>query len=206
MEKEIKLNEWELQQLLEQKNFNELSVSEKNRLKELISEDDYSFRRQIIVATEKENETMVPLPLVLPTKNTGIVIPLYQAMFAVAATVLVVLLLKFPYSNMQPVNGSKDVKYISITDTIKEIEYVYDTIFKEIEKTKVVEKKVYVHQTKIEYVKVFTNADLLPTDVLNSPNNYQTPDLKALINEVDGSESLANDPTADLFRIKMYRD
>jgi len=206
MEKDIKLSEWELQQLLEQKNFKELSASEKSKLKGLVSEDEYSFRRQIIVATEKEDETLVPLPLVLPTKKGGLVIPLYQALLAVAATVLVMLLLKFPYSNLEQTNESDQIKYVSVTDTIKEIEYIYDTIYKEIEKTKVVEKKVYVPQTKIEYVKVYSEAGIESREVLNAPNNYQTPDLKALINEVDGSESLANDPTSNLFRVKMYRD
>ncbi len=206
MEKDIKSNEWELQLLLEQKEFNELSASEKNKVEKLITEEEYSIRRQLIIATEKESEKLVPLPLVLPSKKTGIVIPLYQALLAIAATVLVMLFLKFPYSNIEAINGSEEIKYVSITDTIKEIEYVYDTVYKEIEKAKIVEKKVYVPQTKIKYIETYSKTDLASKEILNAPNSYQKPDLKTLINEVDGSESLADEPASNLFPIIMYRD
>lgn len=206
MEKDIKSNEWELHHFLEQKNFDELSVAEKNRVVILITVEEYKIRRQIIISSREKDENLIPLPLVLPTKKSGIVIPLYQAMLAVAAAVLVMFFLQFPYSNIDGMNNTKEIKYVSVTDTIKEIEYVYDTIYKEIEKTKVVEKKVYVPKVEIQYVEVYTKSNLESREVLTPPSNIQKPNLKAFLDEVDGAESLADDPNAGMFSVTMYRD
>lgn len=195
MEKEIKSNEWLLHRFLEQKDFSSLSHSEKKKIEDLISEEEYAIRRLLIITAEEENEGLVPLPLILSGKNKGIVIPLHQAVLAIVATVLVMLFLKFPYSNLDAIKRPENIKYVSVTDTIKEIEYVYDTIYKEIVKTKLVEKTVYIPQTRIK-----------SNEVLNAPNSYQIPDLKTLINEVDGSESLAEDVSIGLLPNMVYRD
>ena len=97
MEKNVKPNEWELQCLLEQKNFKELSVPEKRIVKELITAEEYEIRRQLIIEVKKESENIVPLPLVLTKKKVGVVIPMYQTLLAVAATVLVMFFLKIPF-------------------------------------------------------------------------------------------------------------
>lgn len=206
MEKNVKPNEWELQCLLEQKNFKELSAPEKRIVKELITAEEYEIRRQLIIEVKKESEDIVPLPLVLTKKKVGVVIPMYQTLLAVAATVLVMFFLKIPYTNMQYLEGSENIKYVSVTDTIKEIEYVYDTIYKEIEKTKTIERKVYVSVPKIKYVEINKAFNSEEREVLNSPNNYQLPDLNALINEVDGSQSLADDSSIALLPSMIYRD
>ena len=206
MEKNVKPNEWELQCLLEQKNFKELSAPEKRIVKELITAEEYEIRRQLIIEVKKESENIVPLPLVLTKKKVGVVIPMYQTLLAVAATVLVMFFLKIPYTNMQYLEGSENIKYVSVTDTIKEIEYVYDTIYKEIEKTKTIERKVYVSVPKIKYVEINKAFNFEEREVLNSPNNYQLPDLNALINEVDGSQSLADDSSIALLPSMIYRD
>ena len=93
-----------------------------------------------------------------------------------------------------------------MTDTIKEIEYIYDTVYKEVEKTKVIEKNVYVSKPEIQYVNINTGPSLNTNKVLNAPNNYPKPDLKSIINEVDGSESLAQETSGELFKLTMYRD
>ena len=69
-----------------------------------------------------------------------------------------------------------------------------------------VEKKVYVPQTEVQYVKVYENTDLHPSEVLNAPNNYQKPNLKSILNEVDGSESLAEETNSKLFKLTIHRD
>jgi hypothetical protein len=206
MEQRIKSNEWKLQNLLEQKNFSELSIPEKELVKELITKEEYLIRRELIVVTKEESDSIIPLPLVFPVKKTRVVIPLYQAFFAVAATALVMLFLRFPYSNLGDIKGENEIKYVSVTDTIKEIEYVYDTVYKEIEKTKIVEKKVYVPKTVIKYVESYSESSIESTEVLNSPNTYKKPDFKSLIDEVDGSESLADEIRPNLFPVMMYRD
>ena len=198
MEKSVKPNEWELQCLLEQKKFNELSAPEKRIVNELITAEEYEIRRQLIIEVKKESENIVPLPLVLTKKKVGVVIPVYQTLLTIAATVLVMLFLKVPYTNMQYLEGAENIKYVSVTDTIKEIEYVYDTIYKEVEKTKTIERKVYVSVPKIKYVEINKAFNSEEREVLNSPNNYQLPDLNALINEVDGSQSLADDSSIAL--------
>lgn len=206
MEKNVKPNEWELQCLLEQKNFKELSAPEKRIVKELITAEEYEIRRQLIIEVKKESENIVPLPLVLTKKKVGVVIPMYQTVLAIVATVLVMFFLKIPYTNMEYLEGSENIKYVSVTDTIKEIEYVYDTIYKEIEKTKTIERKVYVSVPKIKYVEINKAFNSEEREVLNSPNNYQLPDLNALINEVDGSQSLAEDSSIALLPSMIYRD
>lgn len=206
MEKNVKPNEWKLQCLLEQKNFNELSAPEKRIVKGLITAEEYEIRRQLIIEVKKESENIVPLPLVLTKKKVGVVIPVYQTLLTIAATVLVMFFLKIPYTNMQHLEGSENIKYVSVTDTIKEIEYVYDTIYKEVEKTKTIERKVYVSVPKIKYVEINKAFNSEEREVLNSPNNYQLPDLNALINEVDGSQSLADDSSIALLPSMIYRD
>lgn len=206
MEKSVKPKEWKLQCLLEEKNFNELSVPEKRIVKGLITAEEYGIRRQLIIEAKKESENIIPLPLVLTKKKVGVVIPLYQTVLAIAATVLFMFFLKIPYTNMQYLEGAENIKYVSVTDTIKEIEYVYDTIYKEIEKTKTIERKVYVSVPKIKYVEINKAFNSEEKEVLNSPNNYQFPDLNALINEVDGSQSLADDSSIALLPSMIYRD
>ncbi len=206
MEPIIQPNEWELQKLIEQKSFSELSATEKAFVEQFIHQHEYQLRHELISSTQQDETKFEPKPLILPKENNRIVVPLYQAILAVAATILVMFFLKFPYSNISSLVSSEQVRYISVTDTIKEIEYVYDTIYEEVEKTKVVEKKVYVPQTEVQYVKVYENTDLHPSEVLNAPNNYQKPNLKSILNEVDGSESLAEETNSKLFKLTIHRD
>ncbi|MCT4582693.1 MAG: hypothetical protein N4A35_14850 [Flavobacteriales bacterium] len=206
MEPKIQTKEWKLQQLLEQKDFSELSTAEKALVNEFLSPETYRLRRELLLTIQEEKTTLTPLPLNTPPTNTGIAIPLYQAILAIAATILVMLFLKLPYTTIINSAESQQIKYISVTDTIKEIEYIYDTVYKEIEKTKVVEKKVYIPKTEIQYVKVYGNHHLKSNQVLNAPNNYQKPDLQSILEEVDGSESLAEEANQEQFTLTIHRD
>lgn len=202
-------HEWKLQQLVEQKRYQELSVSEKEFVSHHISPEEYNLRYQLIHSIQEDKTELTPAPLILPKENNRILIPLYQTILAVAATVLLMLFLKSPLSGMIPNTTTEQIRYISVTDTIKEIEYIYDTVYREVEKTKVIEKNVYVSKPEIQYVKyvnINTASSLNTNKVLNAPNNYPKPDLKSIINEVDGSESLAQETSGELFKLTMYRD
>lgn len=199
-------HEWKLQQLVEQKRYQELSVSEKEFVSHHISPEEYNLRYHLIHSIQEDKTELSPAPLILPKENNRILVPLYQTVLAVAATVLLMLFLKSPLSGIIPNTTTEQIRYISVTDTIKEIEYIYDTVYKEVEKTKVVEKNVYISKPEIQYVNINTEPSLNTDKVLNAPNNYPKPDLKSIINEVDGSESLAQETSGELFKLTMYRD
>lgn len=204
MESKTQPNEWKLQKLLEQKDYCDLTNSEEELVIELISKNEYQLRRQLITESKKDASILIPAPLIIEKSSNRIVIPLYQAMIAIAATILVMLFIKFPYSEILPELESQEIRYVSVTDTIKEIEYVYDTIYKEVEKTKVVKEKVYV--PKNQYVKVYETPHYESNKVLNAPSNFQKPNLQSIIDEVDGSETLAEETNKSISNFVMYRD
>jgi hypothetical protein len=147
MDRELDKNSEKLFDLIESKNWNQLTAEEIQFVLLQMTKDEYHFQRQIL--TEAEDifeENLDAKPLMLSERKTMPIIamrvPLYQTLLAVAATVLVFLMLwpknpKIEQPIVQPIAQQKPeiktnfvhdtvVKYITLTQISERV--VYDTI------------------------------------------------------------------------------
>jgi hypothetical protein len=144
MDKELSHNEERLFELLESKNFEQLSAAEQVFVLGQLSQEAYEFQRSILVeASENELEIPAVAPLVLPEKQKkAIVIPMYQAILAVASVVILFVFIwpsnttttKIVYKKSKPQTITKfvhDTVFIA-NPGIATVKYVYDTIYENI--------------------------------------------------------------------------
>ena len=144
MDKELSHNEERLFELLESKNFDQLSDAEQVFVLGQLSQEAYEFQR-FIISEASENEIEIPAvaPLVLPEKQKkAIVIPLYQAIMAVASVVILFVLIwpsnptttKIVYQKSKPqtiTNIIHDTVFVA-NSGLATVKYVYDTIYENI--------------------------------------------------------------------------
>ena len=138
-----------VQSLLENKDFDQLSVSEKEIVENTMTEKAYTERRAAIVgaiALFSEANMHEPKPLIIPASSHFLLapIPLYQVLVGIAAIALLMLLI-IPLKKIEmPKNN---VQYVTVYDTLEVVKTEYDTIETIIEKPIFKEKLVYVNQT-----------------------------------------------------------
>lgn len=144
MDKELSHNEERLFELLESKNFDQLSAAEQVFVLGQLSQEAYEFQRSILVeVTENDIEIPAVAPLVLPEKQKkAIVVPLYQAILAVASVVILFVLIwpsnptttKIVYQKSKPqtiTNIIHDTVFVA-NSGLATVKYVYDTIYENI--------------------------------------------------------------------------
>ena len=152
MEKELNSIETKLFDLIESKDFSDLNQADKIFVLEQISIEDYEFQRQIISeAKNVEKENLKPRPLQIPVNekvSNGKVIPLYQAILAVASVVILFILI-WPKNEII----TKNPIQLSENDTIIQTKVIHDTFVKYVPEIKYIEKNN--PQTKIEYVTIY---------------------------------------------------
>lgn len=144
MEKNINKDETKLFDLIESKDFSELTRTEILFVKLHISMEDYNLQRRILKDSasifENDNE---PLPLLIPVnmdKRKNKTIPLYQALLAVAS-VCIFFFTIWPSNNQENSTGENFISSIK-PDEIIQKEYIHDTIVKYVNQVKIVEKVV----------------------------------------------------------------
>ena len=119
---------------------------------EQITQEEYEFQRQIIVESAELMEVQVcPKPLLVPITHKatkGKVIPMYQALIAVAS-VIVVFLILWPKNEVI----DKAAIQLSENDTIVQTKIIHDTFVKYVPKIKYITK--VSPETKIEYVTIY---------------------------------------------------
>lgn len=115
------------QELIESKDFEQLSNSEKAFVLGISTEKEYRAERNVIIESRNITNDLAPLPLVLPEDKRAIVIPLYQTILAVAAAfVLGFFIFKSDNSdievNLNQTMANADTVYVEkiILDTIIE--------------------------------------------------------------------------------------
>jgi hypothetical protein len=135
--------------LIESKDFCNLSIIEKEFVLNFLSEDDYLLQRKIILNAATIFDTNIEAkPLIInPSSSSKIkTIPLYQAILAVAS-VIVVFLIIWPKENT---NQSTKVQIAeNSTDSIRE-KIIHDTVLKYVVETKIIEK--IKEKKQIEYI------------------------------------------------------
>ena len=194
MEREIDKNSEKLFDLIESKNWNQLSDEEMQFVLLQMTEDEFHFQRQILVeADDIFDENSDPKPLLLPTKKVtpifAIRIPLYQSILAVAATVLVFLML---WPNNQEIEQPIIRPVAQQKQEIK-TNFVHDTVVKYITLTQIAERVVYDTITAV----VQSNFKSEEPRLFQANNNLPILDLSPEKLEVRGS-SLKEENTIDL--------
>lgn len=134
MEDYLNREEARLFDLIESKNWEDLTPEERSFAETQISQEEYVFQRRILAESEDlypaETE---PLPLAIPVVTSTLVaretIPLYQAVIAVAATVLIFLMI-WPGEVKTEVAIKQPVSEVIQTDPVVEKQYVTDTIIR----------------------------------------------------------------------------
>ncbi len=198
MDKHLNPIETRLQELLEQKNFEELTKEEIAFIESQMTADDYRLQRSILCESEflyeKHNKVVAP-PLTLSRESKGFwfkSLPLYQTGIAVAATVLIMWFIQLPKEII--INPVTKTEYISKVDTVVQTEYIYDTVFEEVEKPVVVEKITYVEVPSSQ--KNQPSSDSETKRMLNPENPYP---ISTLGEEKNSSaSSFSQDETAVL--------
>ena len=143
MDKKLTHEEERLFELLESKQFEELTDDERTFVLENCGASEYKIQRQLIVEAGKlDDEDHEPLPLLLPVTSAtnnkgGIMIPLYQVLIGVAA-LLIFFFSIWPKNNPELINHAKNEQ--QRIDTIYQTQLVYDTIVQLIPQIQVVEK------------------------------------------------------------------
>jgi len=185
-------SETRLFDLLEQKDYGELSLEEQDFVARQCSMEDYILQRKLIVNAEglytSEEE---PLPLSIPVKRKPVLmwsIPLYQAALAVAATMLIFFLL--------PDTSSGDAPKTEDPQPLKakvEKESLPDTIIRYITSPQIIEKVIY--DTVREVISGKTISE--EPRILEASNQFVLPQLSREQLENRGS-SLKEDNTSYL--------
>ena len=194
MEREIDKNSEKLFDLIESKNWNQLSDEEMQFVLLHMTEDEFHFQRQILVeADDIFDENSDPKPLILPAKKATPIlamrIPLYQSILAVAATVLVFLML-WPKNQEieQPV-----IRPVALQKQEIKTKFVHDTVVKYITLTQIAERVVYDTITAV----VQSNFKSEEPRLFQANNNLPILDLSPEKLEVHGS-SLKDENTVGL--------
>ncbi|MFT4602252.1 MAG: hypothetical protein ACI857_002438 [Arenicella sp.] len=191
MSKKTAINNSKFFDFIEDKDFSELSINDQLWIKENFSEEEYFQQRAIIAnlpAALEKDEKIIPLPLVLPAKSLGRVIPLYQALTAIAA-VAALIIFYFSIFGAQTELINK-TEYIVQHDTVEVEKIIRDTVFQE------VEKKIYV-SNEVVIPTENTSCFIQETRLLESNPGIYLPDLNLVEIENTGS-SLKDDATAVL--------
>jgi hypothetical protein len=196
MEKELNPNENLLVDLIENYDFFELSEEDKNFVLDQMSQEDYDFQRTIISEAKHVWETNItPKPLEIVSKNKqrkGIVIPLYQAILAVASVIILFILI-WPKDQ---INNDKVLKF-SENDTIIQTKIVHDTFVKYIPKINYIEKNVT--QTKIEYITINEDKSLDEPRLLDVAQSLNLPPITKELIQNQGN-SLKEDQSSKLIK------
>jgi hypothetical protein len=133
MEREINSQQEKWQDLVETKDFNELSQEEQRLVLNIATQSAYELARKSVLAMQEEVD-LIPRPLILEEKKKGLIapIPLYQALLATAAAFVLGFLLIESGNTITVLEGKPslaeiDTVYIEkkTTDTVVQIERDY---------------------------------------------------------------------------------
>lgn len=174
------------QELIESKDFDQLSNSEKAFVLGISDEENYRLERTAILEARIIYSEVEPRPLILEKEKKGIVIPLYQTILATAASFILGFLL---FKSNQTVTEIKEKEPLAITDTVYVEKQVIDTVI----------------QTKTEYIQVASqvsppqeasNVKAAPSAVLSTQSDFEADLSSATL--ANKGKSASNDETLGL--------
>lgn len=127
MDKFINEQEQRILELVETKTFSELSDEERILVLNHFTQQEFDLQHLLIHETKSLTDELHAKPLVLNEKKSGLVIPLYQAIIGVAASLIISFLLF--QAKQSPISESKNVE-LAIADTVYIEKQVLDTVIK----------------------------------------------------------------------------
>jgi hypothetical protein len=157
MDKKLNSNEEHLLDLIETKDFSELTILEKELVCKLISENEFMARREVIKMAPFAFHDELPFvpspPKMMAAKKHSLLtksVPLYQVLLI--AAMIVLLFLVVPFNQQETIQ--EPPKYIVQHDTIEVERLVHDTVISVQEKIVPLEKIVFINsETVVNYPK-----------------------------------------------------
>lgn len=201
MDKHLNNNEERLFDLVDQKDFEQLTAEEKAFVETHFSQEEYRLQRQMIgESASLYEETPEAPPLVIPIPAAkpsfiGTTIPLYQALIGIAATVA--LFLSIWPNEPETTNNSGNKPALSKTDTIIQTQIIHDTVIR---------YKNYRsgNQAPSAAAKTDDEQFLAAQMRLLEANTVELPDLVLEMNRPTGN-SLRNDPASERLLKSTYQ-
>lgn len=198
MDKHLNDNEERLFDLLDQKDFDQLTTEEKAFVEAHFSQAEYRLQRQMIRESETLYETISETPsLVIPVGNSSFIgktIPLYQALIGIAATVALFLSIWPDQTENTELPNNKPA--LSKTDTIIQTQIIRDTIIR---------YKNHRNGNQTAQANKPNDEQFLATQIrLLEANTVQLPDIVNELNRSSGN-SLRNDPASERLLKSTYQ-
>ncbi len=182
--------------LIEQKDFADLTLQEKEFVRKHYSEKEYTAQRMVVKIAPSafdEEAIVIPFPLKTNPKKSGSLlmqsIPLYQVLLVAAAIVLLFLLVPLNSNSIETAEPNYLVKH----DTIQIEKLVHDTVFTVEEKYIPVEKIVYINTSSV------VTCPKPEPRLLESSAIIQLPELEKE-NIINRGNSLSQESTAILIK------
>ncbi|HLP53532.1 MAG TPA: hypothetical protein VK151_00815 [Fluviicola sp.] len=198
MDKHLNNNEERLFDLLDQKDFDQLTAAEKAFVETHFSQAEYRLQRQMISESASLYETPSEAqPLVIPAKGNsfiGITIPLYQALIGIAATITLFLSI---WPDQDEKTGAPNNKpALSRTDTIIQTKIIRDTVIRY--------KNYRNHEHTVQPRSASDEQFLAAQMRFLEANALELPDIVEELNRPAGN-SLSNDPTSERLLKSTYQ-
>ncbi len=138
MDKELTAREEKVFELLESKDWKQLTEEERSFVAKELTQEQYCAQRKVILSAKELDDQVEPLPLVLPASRKAIVIPLYQAIAGVAAAFIIAFFLFNGDSELNEESGEillADVDTVYVDRVVHEVDTVleYRTRYIEVE-------------------------------------------------------------------------
>ncbi|ASS49657.1 MAG: hypothetical protein A3D31_01875 [Candidatus Fluviicola riflensis] len=198
MDKHLNNNEERLFDLLDQKDFDQLTTEEKVFVETHFSQAEYRLQRQMIQESSTLYETVAEAsPLVIPAGKSsfmGTTIPLYQALIGIAATIALFLSI---WPDQNPPSGSQANKpALSKTDTIIQTRIIRDTVIR---------YKNHRNGNRSTQTNRSNDEQFLAAQMrLLEANTVELPDIINELNRPAGN-SLRNDPASERLLKSTYQ-
>ncbi|MDH4472950.1 MAG: hypothetical protein QE487_10095 [Fluviicola sp.] len=196
MDKHLNDNEERLFDLVDQKEFDQLTTEEKAFVEAHFSQAEYRLQRQMIRESENLFEPVSETPslVISGSSFTGKTIPLYQALIGIAATVVLFISIWPNQTETPQLPNNKPA--LSKTDTVIQTQIIRDTIIR---------YKNYRNGNQLARSEQ-PNKQVLATQMrlLEATNSDPLPDIVSEMNRPAGS-SLKDDPAAERLLKSTYR-
>jgi hypothetical protein len=198
MDKHLNNNEERLFDLVDQKDFDQLTPEEQAFVETHLSEAEYRMQRQLISESQTLYETVAEVPpLVIPVTNASVFgkqVPLYQALIGIAATIA--LFLSIWPTQTEKTETQNDKPVLSKTDTIIQTKIIRDTIIR---------YKNYRNGKQSAQASSADDEQFLAAQMrILEANTLQLPEIVNELNRL-GGHSLKDDPASERLLKSTYQ-
>lgn len=198
MDKHLNDNEERLFDLVDQKDFDQLTPEEQAFVATHFSEAEYRLQRQLISESNTLYEAVAEVPpLVIQMAHSSVFgkqIPLYQALIGIAATIA--LFLSIWPDQTEKTEAQNDKPALSKTDTIIQTKIIRDTVIR---------YKNHRNSNQLAQTNRSDDEQFLATQMrILEANTLQLPEIVNELNRT-GGHSLKDDPASERLLKSTYQ-